>query len=434
MTLTSDAVVIGAGIVGTSVAYQLARSGRRVVVVDRGPAAGSGSTGASSAIVRFQYSTLTGVVEAWESAHVWDELRDYLEAPHAEPLPTLHHNGMVILDVDAVPRGPMRTFFDQVGIAYEEWDADELVRRVPGVDPGRFWPPRAVDDESFWDEPEQRLGAVFTPQAGFVDDPRLACGAFAHAAVRHGTQLVLGATVSGITQGSDDVWTVQLADGRTVQAPVVVNAAGPWSPAVNDLARVGAEFTVHNRALRGEVHAVAAPPGFNPPGGLGPCVSDQDLGYYLRPEPSGSLIIGSTDPDGDPFDWLDSPDDADPQRTAAAFERQVTRAARRFPALTIPPRPAGIVGVYDVTDDWRPIVDRTDAPGFYVAIGTSGNQFKNGPLLGELVRTLVDGVESGVDHDRTPIGYTGRVTGLPVDLSVFSRLRTPTVNAGTVTG
>jgi glycine/D-amino acid oxidase-like deaminating enzyme len=430
---TSDVLVIGAGILGAPIAYQLARAGYRVTVVDKGPGAGAGSTGASSAIVRYQYSTLTGVVEAWEAAHVWAALRDHLEAPAGEALPTLHRNGMVVLDVEDVPRQPLLGYFDQVGVPYEEWDADELLRRVPGIDPGRFYPPKPVHDEAFWDEPSDALGAVYTPDAGFVDDPKLAAEAFARAAARRGVELRFRSAVVGLAHAGG-TWTATLADGSSLQAPIVVNAAGPWSPALDALAGVGAEFRVRNRPLRGEVHAVPAPPGFHPAGGLAPSIADLDLGYYLRPEPNGGLLIGSTDPACDPLEWVDDPDRVSLVRTAEAFERQVTRAARRFPALTIPARPSGIVGIYDVADDWRPIIDRTDAPGFYVAIGTSGNQFKNGPLIGELVATLVDAVENGHDHDRDPVQYTGRVTGLSVDLGAFSRLREPTTNAGTVTG
>ncbi|NTW39625.1 MAG: FAD-binding oxidoreductase, partial [Cellulomonadaceae bacterium] len=102
---------------------------------------------------------------------------------------------------------------------------------------------------------------------------------------------------------------------------------------------------------------------------------------------------------------------------------QVTRAARRLPALQIPTRPTGITGVYDVTPDWAPVYDRTDRDGFYVAIGTSGNQFKNAPLVGQLMAELIRAVEDGHDHDARPVQHRGRRTGLDLDLGAFSRLR-----------
>lgn len=133
--------------------------------------------------------------------------------------------------------------------------------------------------------------------------------------------------------------------------------------------------------------------------------------------------------------WLDDPDGAGQQPTKNVFDVQVARAARRFPGLGVPDRPRGVVGVYDVSDDWTPIYDRTDVDGFYVAIGTSGNQFKNAPVVGQLMSTLVRAVEAGADHDREPVGVPVPHTGRVIDLGAFSRLRS--VNAastGTVMG
>ena len=68
MDLETDVVVIGAGVIGSAVAFELARSGRSVVCVDKGPAAGAGSTSSSSSIIRFTYSTRDAIFTAWEAA------------------------------------------------------------------------------------------------------------------------------------------------------------------------------------------------------------------------------------------------------------------------------------------------------------------------------------------------------------------------------
>jgi sarcosine oxidase subunit beta len=187
--------------------------------------------------------------------------------------------------------------------------------------------------------------------------------------------------------------------------------------------------------MRQEVHHVPAPPGYNDGDRLGPVVLDLDLGTYLRPAAGGGLLVGGAEPACDPLEWLDDPDAANPNRTVALFESQVTRAARRFPGLRVPAQPKGIAGVYDVASDWTPVYDRTDLDGYYVAMGTSGNQFKNAPVVGRLVATLVDAVESGHDHDAKPVAYACPHTGLTVDLGAFSRKRA--INAessGTVMG
>ena len=83
---TSDAIVIGSGVIGASVAYELARDGWSVTVVDRAAGPGQGSTSASSAVVRFNYSTWTGVVSAWEAKHLWEDWANHLDAPSDEGL------------------------------------------------------------------------------------------------------------------------------------------------------------------------------------------------------------------------------------------------------------------------------------------------------------------------------------------------------------
>ena len=69
--MKTDVVVIGAGVIGGAVALELAKAGRSVVIIDKGSAAGAGSTSASSAIIRFSYSTHDAVLMAWESAKIW---------------------------------------------------------------------------------------------------------------------------------------------------------------------------------------------------------------------------------------------------------------------------------------------------------------------------------------------------------------------------
>ncbi|MFI5958945.1 NAD(P)/FAD-dependent oxidoreductase [Cryptosporangium sp. NPDC051539] len=435
MAETADVVVIGAGVIGTAAALELAKRGLRVVVADKSGGAGFGSTSASSAIVRFNYSTWDGVATAWESEHCWEKWAEHLEAPADTRLASFVRIGMVMLDVPPISNASVTALFDRAGVPYEVWDAATLAGRVPGIDTGRYWPPKRLDDEAFFAEATEQLGALFTPDAGFVNDPQLAAHNLADAARARGVVFRFHRVVTSIDQRAGRVGGVGLSDGTRIAAPVVVNAAGPWSDSINRMAGVGAEFTVRLRPMRQEVHQVSAPAGYNGPSGLGPAIADLDLGIYLRPVPPDFLLVGGTEPDCDPLEWIDDVDAADPRPTAARFQAQVTRAARRFPGLLVPNKPTGLSGVYDVTDDWTPVYDRTDLDGFYVAIGTSGNQFKNAPLAGRFVAALVDGVEGGHDHDRDPLTYTGEHTGHVIDLGAFSRKRQPNRNSsGTVMG
>lgn len=433
MTTSADAVVVGAGVIGSSIALELARAGRAVHVVDAASAPGLGSTSASSAIVRFNYSTYDGVALAWEALHAWRAWADHVDAK-AEQLARFVTTGLVMLDAPVAPRDRVLPLFDRVGVRYEQWDSAELTRRLPGLDPGVFWPPKRLDDEAFWEPAAETLGAFFTPDAGFVDDPQLAAMNLASAAQSHGAQMSFGRRVHAVLRSGERVEGVELDDGSRLHAPVVVNAAGPWSAQLNALAGVGADWSVSTRGMRQEVHHVAAPEGYGTVDELGPVIADLDLGTYLRATPGGGLLVGGTEPECDGFDWVDDPDTVDPHPTLRGFSAQVTRAARRLTTVHVPGSPRGIVGVYDVSSDWAPIYDKTELDGFFVAIGTSGNQFKNAPVVGRLMGALIDAVDSGRDHDHDPLLVTGSHTGLRIDLGSFSRLRALGATTGTVLG
>jgi glycine/D-amino acid oxidase-like deaminating enzyme len=435
MTVTADAIVIGAGVIGSSAALELSRLGLKVVVADKAGGPGHGSTSASSAIVRFNYSTRDGVATAWEAKHCWQRWAEHLEFTDGAGMAAFQRTGFVALDVPVAPREHTTALFDSVGVPYEEWDARTLSSRIPGIDAGRFWPPKPVADDAFFAASEGSLGGVFTPDAGFVNDPQLAAHNLASAARSLGATLLFGQAVTEISKRSGRISGITLADGTGVEAPVLVNAAGPWSGAVNRLAGVGADFTISVRPLRQEVHLVPAPEGYNAGGEFGPAIADLDLGTYMRPAFGDGILIGGTEPECDPLDWTEDPDGVNEHVTARVFESQVTRAARRLTGLSVPIAPKGVVGVYDVADDWTPIYDRTELDGFYVAIGTSGNQFKNAPLAGRFIATLVAGVEAGHDHDADPLRYHGEHTGVTINLSAFSRRRpVNTSSSGTVMG
>ncbi|WP_224388328.1 FAD-binding oxidoreductase [Pseudonocardia sp. ICBG1293] len=431
--MRTDTVVIGAGVVGSSIALELARGGRRVVVVDKAGGVGHGSTSASSAVVRFNFSTRAGVAAAWESRFAWESWADHLGGEDPAGMIRYVRTGLAVLDVDAAPRSMFVPHLEQAGVPFEEWDAATLAQRIPGIDVGRYWPPRSLTDERFFDDAQGTVGAVYTPDAGYVSDPQLAAHNLAWAAERHGARFLLRRTVTAIERG-DRVRAVLLDDGTRVDADVVVNAAGPWSSAINRLAGVGSDFTISLTPMRQEVAHVRAPAGLHPEGGASISVADLDLGVYLRGEVGGGLLVGGTEPECDPFQWLECPDDAHPDATMEVFEAQTVRAARRLPELQVPHRARGVVGVYDVTDDWTPVYDRTDLPGFYVAVGTSGNQFKNAPVVGRLMTAIIDRVESGGDHDAEPVRFLAEHTGAEIDLAAFSRRRAVNSSSGTVMG
>ena len=117
------------------------------------------------------------------------------------------------------------------------------------------------------------------------------------------------------------------------------------------------------------------------------------------------------------------PDNFDKEVTEDQWKAQIYRLARRIPDLPIPSRPVGIADLYDVSDDWIPIYDKSDLQGYFQAIGTSGNQFKTAPVVGGLMAELIQKVESVYPHDQSPIQYKLPHIGITIDSGIFHRNR-----------
>ena len=430
---SADAVVIGAGVIGSAVAFELARGGRSVVVVDKGPGPGAGSTSASSAIIRFSYSTRDAILTAFEAAAMWRDWAGHLGVTDPDGMCRFIRTGNLVLRTTGYDGMRMTELWDEFGIEYDDLSAAELRERFPWLDPGKFYPPKRIDDPAFADDPDGDLTALYNPDAGFIDDPLLAAKNLAFAARHHEATFRFHAEVTSIDRSGGAVSGVTLADGSSIAAPIVVNVAGPHASLVNRLAGVTDDMRINHRPLRQEVFAAPAPEGARLEDGA-PLVADLDVGQYFRPQPGGTLLIGCTEPECDELHWVDDPDTNSEYPTVDVFETYMMRMARRVPEFGVPSRPTGIASMYDVADDWVPIYDRSSLDGYFMACGTSGNQFKNAPLAGQYMRAIIDATADGHDHDADPVQFIGSRTGLTIDLGAFSRRREPAVTSGTVMG
>ena len=418
-----DVLIIGAGVIGSNLAFELYKAGYDTLNVDRIPAAGYGSTAASCAIIRTHYSTWAGVAMAYEGYFYWKDWPRYLESGDERGLAGFVDCGGVFLGNADRYSGTVLPLFDDIGIPYEVWSAERLQQHLPGVDVGTHAPPKPVDDENFWGDPPGRLESiVWCPIAGYVTDPQLATHNLPRAAEAKGATFVFNTAVTGIRTRKGRVAGVILDGDTEINADVVVNVAGPHSFVINEMAGVAESMNIGTRALRHEVHHVPAPQelDFERKGSL---VGDDDLGTYFRPEVGNNILVGSQDPECDPRVWIADPDDFDRALTADQWQAQVLRLARRLPSLGVPAAKKGVVELYDVSDDWIPIYDKTDLAGFYVMIGTSGNQFKNASVASFCMTELIGRVEAGHDHDKEPVEVTQRYTGLVLDMGAYSRNR-----------
>jgi sarcosine oxidase subunit beta len=422
MNKTYDAVVIGAGVIGAATGLGLAREGLAVLVIDKLPAAGYGSTSGSCAIVRPYYSTLDGSALGWESHFYWRDWAEFLGVEDERGLARYVKCGCLRLKspVNKFLR-PTIEIMDEIGCPYEHWTADQILERLPDIVLDSFGEAKSVDDPTFGQAVGPPLsGGVFFPDGGYVTDPQLATHNLQRAAEAAGATFRFNAIVTAIRQSGGRVAGVTLAGSDDIDSPVVVNVSGPHSFKINRLAGVEADMNVKTKALRHEVCHVPAPRGLDYEKN-GFVFSDGEIGVYLRPEVGNHILIGSEDPPCDARQWVD-PDDFNRDFTEQ-WQAQVMRLAQRMPDLGIPSRGKGLVDLYDVSDDWIPIYDKSCLPGFYMAVGTSGNQFKNAPIVGEMMAALITACEAGHDHDSDPVEFHLRHIDRTVSLGFYSRRR-----------
>ena len=417
-----EAIVIGCGIVGACISFELAKSGRRILCIDKNPAAGYGSTGNSCAIIRTHYSTLDGAALALSNYHYWENWSEYLGTEDELGLIKYTEVGCIYTCFAENNYGEkLVEIADTLGIPYEIWPPEVMRQRVSIIDPGNYYPARLPEDSKFGEPIGKMKQVIFFPKAGFISDPQLATHNVQRAAEAHGASFRFSDRVTAIDKENGHVSGVSTESGITYQADIVVNAAGPHSYLVNELAGVTDGMSIKTRALRVEVAHIPSPEGFDfeADGIIG---SDANIGAYYRPETGNHILVGSEEPECDGLDWVD-PDNYN-QDVSNQARVQAMRAAQRFPSMNIPNNVKGIVDLYDVTDDWIPIYDVSDLKGFYMAIGTSGNQFKNAPVVGKMMAALIDYVEKGIDHDKNPLVFKlPNVENYHQDLRFFSRCR-----------
>ena len=433
-----DAIVIGAGIFGCGITFELSRRGLDVGVIEMNAGPGMGSTSSSGAIVRFSYTTVDGVRMAWEGNQYWENFADYLETDAGDHEFGVAHKvtvGTAFLRTSEDLHELWTRNMDEAGVPYEVWTADETTERLPFLTLAEYGGARAPDDPEFWADPIGELpGALYNPDAGYISDPQLAAQNLHIAATKQGATFHFGQRMTDLLHTDGRVTGVRLATGEEIHAPIVVNVGGPWSSMVNGIAGQDATMSISTAPMRHEAHLAPAPDSidFERDGMI---IGDLDQGMYFRPAPGNNIFVGSADPECDGHDWVDDMDTLHREVTEPLWSRQMMRVGKRVPEFGVPRQRMGVAEAYDVSSDWGPIYDRGDLDGFYMACGTSGNQFKNACVASHLMAELITAVEAGHDHDNDPLVVPGRFTGTPIDMRAFSRNRTVnTESTGTVLG
>ena len=417
-----DAVVIGAGIIGTATAFQLAKSGYKTLCIDKLPAAGYGSTSGSCAIIRPYYSTVEGSALAYESHFYWKNWDQYLSVEDEKGNVIYHDCGCMVMKTEENAHlQPTIKIMDEIGCPYEELSTEEVQQRLPLINMKSYTPAKPPEHPDFGlSNGGTVTGAVFFPHGGYVSDPQLSAHNVQRAAEAVGVEFRFNTAVTDIQTENNQIRGVKVNDDELINTSVLVNVAGPHSSIINQMAGVTDEMKISTRALRHEVAHVPSPNSYDFEH-AGCVVSDNDIGAYLRPEIGNHILVGSEDPECDKKEWVD-PDDFD-RNFSAHWNTLAMRAAQRVTEMEIPGQAKGVVELYDVTEDWIPIYDKSSVKGFYMACGTSGNQYKNAPIAGEMMAKLISECENGRDHDSDPVHFRLKNIDYDLNLGFFSRNR-----------
>ncbi|MFN2290087.1 MAG: NAD(P)/FAD-dependent oxidoreductase [Anaerolineae bacterium] len=378
---TADVVVIGGGVIGTSIAFHLARmKAGQVVLLERKHLA-AGSTGTSSGLVRMHYDNALEAEIALKSFEVFR-----------------HFDDLVGGECGFVQTGFLRTVKPH---NLERLKANVAMlqglgvntRLVTGDEIGEMAPYLQTDDIPF---------AAYEPESGYADAHLTTMG-FANAARRHGARIFQGAEVTGIERNGHHVRGVRTTEGR-IAAPVVVNAAGPWGGLVAAMAGVPLETQI----MHHQVAVVEAPPEVPWPHLT---VIDRLHQTYLRPETGRLTLIGASH-DNYPL----NPDQLDRYSETLTYEtmyRVLEHLCGRIPAMETGAVRKGHAGIYLNSADKHMLFG--PAPrleGFYCTVGCSGHGFKEAPVIGQAMAELVTNGRADV-VDMTPLRLTRFEEGEP---------------------
>ena len=375
-TETADVVVIGGGVMGCSIACNLAmtvhRHGlHRIVLLER-DTLGSGSTGRSSGAIRMHYSTAVSAEMAWRSLQIYRNFADIIGGDCGY-VPT----GYLVFagpdDVDAF-RSNIATQ-QSVGV---------ITDIISPVDAAGLAPGFSVSDVA---------AIAYEPYSGHADTSATAY-AYATRARAEGVSVRLQTPAAGIETSADGsrVVAVNTVSGARIQTGVAVVATGPWSPAfleshgiVAPLVATRHEVLYFRRPLEQSLTSVRR---------------DTRQPHRLRPKVQYMTLVGN----GNHSEVVNDPE-VFAQRASPSFIQDVwQRLTLRIPPMADAELAAGYAGLYTNTPDSHPIIDRVDGvEGLYLCTGFSGHGFKLAPLVGVLMAELIGNGEAATMDYRRPV-------------------------------
>jgi sarcosine oxidase subunit beta len=379
MTDTADIVIIGAGIVGCSIAYHLSLSGAgRVIVVERNLIC-SGSSGLSAGGIRLQFATALNIRLSQESLEMFKRMPEELGID-----PGLRQVGYLFL---AATESELALFRANValqqglGVPVQMVSVAEILRLLPYL------------------QMDGIRGGTFCPADGYASPYEVTMG-YAAAARHRGVRFIEQQPVTSILTQGCRVTGVETSHGP-IHAPIVVNAAGPQAGLIGAMAGLDVPVQPYRRQLftTRPLPEFAQEP---------PLTIDYHRNWYFRGEMGGCLFSGPKDEESTfntNVDW-------------EHLAESVEKALVRLPFLAEAEIHRGWAGLYEITPDNNPILGSVpDLEGFWVAAGFSGHGFQHGPVTGQLMaellltgRSHLDLGAVGIDRFRTGQGTVEPMT------------------------
>ncbi|MCF8208696.1 MAG: FAD-binding oxidoreductase [Rhodoferax sp.] len=364
-----DAIVIGAGVIGCSVAWNLAALGaKRVLVLERGQI-GSGTTAQSSGILRTHYSVPENIVLARQSWSVFENFAGHLQDEDAST--GLVRCGYLIATPEGPKLSPLRAALaaqQACGITVELLTPAAATELLPIC---RF------DDAAL-------IG--FEPDAGFAD-AYLVTTSYARAARRLGVKFMEGVGVEQLLLDQGRVTGVATTQG-TFHAPVVVSTQNIWSQELS-------QWTGIAVPLAPERHKVVSLEGPQAYSYQMPVY--KDLGsagmLYCRSYGGRQMLVS----EGTVGETLLQPDNEQGDISMDYVAELGEQVAARFPSFAEAGLASSWTGVYDVTPDWNPVLGPIpEVPGLVVGFGFSGHGFKLSPAVGRVLAQSALGLPTEV--------------------------------------
>ncbi|HSJ52406.1 MAG TPA: FAD-binding oxidoreductase [Anaerolineae bacterium] len=363
---TAAVAIVGGGINGASAAYHLARRGCKDVVILEKDLLAQGSTGLSAGGIRQQFSHPANIRLSQEAVRVFERFEEEF-------------------GVDMEFRQVGYLFLAQSEMAWQKFQVDVQVQRQHNV-PVEILSPEEIKYRWPYLNVSDLRGGTFCPEDGYAD-PYMAAMGFANAARRLGVRFEEQTRVTDVRVEGGKVCGVNTTRGP-IDAPVVLDVAGPWSAEVAAMAG----FDLPVKPVRRQVFVSAR---FDPIPKPVPMILDIDKAFYFRGEGPG-ILMGMSDP-GEPPSYNLNWD-------YSFMEKVIEEAVHRAPILEECEINRGWGGLYDITPDDNPIIGALpDAQGFFCAIGFSGHGFQQAPTVGRILSELI--LDGHTDFDLSPFAY-----------------------------